>query len=192
MSKKKSKPKAKLGKKVGTKRADMRWQSPDGDIWDSQFEYKVYKAGIHAGIRLRRCVKGREADTISYRHSIRGASCQDCGSDRVGSARQFTPDLFVYTGLPDRPEDGFYLEIKGYLRAPKRALLRSLFKEKQDLDLRFILQSDFKVSKSLRFSGWITKFLPGSRWVVFNGTWPTTWNLAHERKKIKTNKETNQ
>lgn len=190
MKKRKSKPKKNDGgRKFGTERRDMRWMDGAGEIWDSKLESLVYEASRESSYRLVRCTK---ADTIPYYSLLRGASCADCGGARVGKARKYTPDFRMYSRHSSGEESVGYLEVKGYMRAPQRALFRSLVKEKPSLVLYLLLQSDFRVTKSLKFSGWIERFLPGAKYAVWNGTFPTTWIGAKpsEPKKRKRIKET--
>lgn len=192
MKKRKSKPKKNDGgRKFGTERRDMRWIDGAGEVWDSKLESLVYEASRKAGVNLVRCDK---TDTIPYYSLLRGASCKDCGGNRVGKARKYTPDFRMRQRDPSGDESLGYLEVKGYMRAPQRALFRSLVKEKPDLVLYFLIQSDFKVTSSLTFSGWIAKFLPGVKYAVWNGTFPTSWIGAkpRESKKRKRTKETHQ
>lgn len=160
------------------RRSDFHYTAEDGSKWDSRFEYLVYRGAVDAGLVLRRCEKG--SDTIPYTHTVPRASCQDCGSARVGSARGITPDLYFDTGHPTGEEGRGYVEIKGFMRAPKRALYRSLFKEKPNTPLCLVIQSNFKVGKG-SFGGWITKYL-GIPWGVWKGTWPPEWNMPDVQK----------
>lgn len=177
-----------IGEKIGIKRSDRRWRDEHGEEWDSRFESVIYDIAKESGIKIRRCTS---ADTIPYYHTLRGTSCQDCGSIRVGKEHRYTPDFFVYTGDTAGGKDGYYLEAKGYLRAPKRSLLRSLFATRPIVDIRFLLQSDFKVTSKLRFAGWVTKYLIGSSYAIWRGSYPTEWIKANEPKKSKSTKANN-
>jgi hypothetical protein len=183
------KKKVTAGKRGGTKRRDMRWITPDGQEWDSKYEYEVYKAGIDAKLPIRRTVKGKgnstESDTLLYWHPNRSGSCFACGSTETGSTRSYTADLFCNTSLHSAKSgnkdnhgaglSGYYVDAKGYLRPNKRALLRSLVKARKDIDLRILLQRDFPVSKVSRASDWIRKYLK-IKFAIWNGKWPTEWN----------------
>src|ERR1700761_3018185 len=86
------------GTKVGTKRKDMRFLSPEGEEWDSKFEWQGFEGARRAGIKLIRCDKDGASDTLSYFHSVRGTSCADCGSSRVGKLRRLTFDFHLPGG----------------------------------------------------------------------------------------------
>jgi hypothetical protein len=188
MRKARAKKPVTLGKRKGKKRSDMRWIAPDGSVFDSRFEYEVYKAGVDAKVPIRRTTKGKPdgagSDTVSYWHPSRGGSCRACGSAEVGTSRSFTADILYSPSLQDdksadKADSGsgsapFYIDAKGYLRAPKRSLLRSLVKTRKDFALRLILQRDFPISKVSRISDWIRKYLK-IQFAVWNGKWPTKW-----------------
>lgn len=157
------------GKRVGTKRRDMRWLAPDGVEWDSRFEYEVFRAHEQAGLRVRRC--GPE-DRVSYTRPVRNAVCGGCGSARVVTTHIYTPDLSVD---PDEGLDGTYVvECKGYLRAERRSLLRALVKARPDLRLRLIVQRDYPINKrGTTITEWARKFLKVPV-AVWRGT-PPDW-----------------
>ena len=186
---KRRKPKPSVGRHIGKKRKDMRFEAPDGEVWDSKFEWQVAEGAKRAGVRLLRADKRGGTDTISYFHQVRGTSCQDCGSDRVGKIRGITFDLLMPDWHPLGKENGGYLEVKGYMRADKRSLYRSLFKEKTDIAACIIIQSDYRVGKGT-FSQWITKHLhiPVFLW---RGEFPkpTDWIYPSERKISKSTKK---
>lgn len=176
-----------VGKRVGTKRRDMRWITPEG-TFDSKFEYEVYKAGLDAKIPIRRTTKGKPdtagSDTVSYWHPSRGGACRSCGSTEVGTLRSFTADL-LYDPALLRPQSGnkgdtsdqsppFLIESKGYLRSNKRSLLRSLVKARKDIALRIILQRNFPISKKSSITDWVRKYLK-IPFAVWNGKWPVSW-----------------
>lgn len=171
------------GSRVGGKFRDMRWQSPDGAIWASRFEYGVYSKLRELGHDVRRT---SPEDRISYTHPVRGGLCTQCNSHEVVTERHYTPDLFVVpragqgagrgdAGDPTAASRGYYIEAKGYLRADGRSLLRSLRKARPDIDLRILAQRDYKVGKST-FTGWVTKFLkiPVHVWTT-DGKLPEEW-----------------
>lgn len=178
-----------LGRKVNKKkRTDYRWIAPDGAIWDSKFEYEVYESARLALLPVRRTRKGRpnspDSDTFSYRHPVRSGSCGVCGSLEVGTARSYTADLlYSPNSFPAKHDDGeaetrpfeeYFVDAKGYLRASKRALLRSFIKERKDVNLRIILQRDYRISGTSYASGWIKKYLK-IPYAVWKGNWPTAW-----------------
>lgn len=176
-----------VGHKAGTKRSDKRWIDEHGNLWASRFEYLVYEAAKRANAAARRCDKGG-SDTFSYHSEVRNGRCQDCQSANVVQERRYTPDIYIVPpsaeGQSDESgsrEGGYYVEAKGYLRADKRALLRSLVKSGEISDLRFIIQSDYRVGKT-SLSGWIDKFLK-CKWALFTGEWPEIWNESRTAKK---------
>lgn len=148
------------GSRVGTKRSDFRWLDADGTVWASKFEYTVYKALKDAGVNVR---KTTEEDSVPYQSTFTHAYCAGCQSTNVVQDRTFTPDLFVVLqAQPGRSElhgQGYSAEVKGYLRADRRKLLRDLRRAKPLHDLRFIIERDYKVTAKLSLSQWITKYL---------------------------------
>lgn len=167
------------GRHIGTKRRDMRWEAPDGEIWDSRFEYEVYLGHKALGLSVRRT---GEQDDLLYTHAIRNGSCPACGSSKVVSKHSFRPDLLVDSEvsperrngqLPTVPASGYYIEAKGFFRADRRSLLRSFRKARPDVDLRFVLQRDFRVTAKLTIVEWIRKFLkcPVGLWTGSSVIW---------------------
>lgn len=136
--------------RIGTKRSDYRFRAPDGTEWDSRFEWQVTNGLVKMGYPVEKCTKGGD-HTVSYIQRVRGGTCAACGSNLVGKRRTYTPDLFhdpdCATGTPARDSEKFWIEVKGYLRSEERSLLRSLCTERPDLDLRFIYQRDFPISR---------------------------------------------
>ena len=88
--------------------------------------------------------------------------CPKCGSREVAQEHRYTPDLFVSTagrvGEAATANAGYYIEVKGYLRAERRSLLRAFRKAWPKSDLRLVVYRDYKVGKST-LTGWATKFL---------------------------------
>ena len=160
------------GKRAGSKRSDFRWESPDGELWDSRYEYLVYVAFRQAGKAIRRCTK---SDTMAFTLPIRSATCRACGSTEVGQRRTYTPDFHVASEDPQHPALGYYIEAKGYLRAKERALLRSFYKANPDAGVRFLLQRDFPATKRSSITTWFGKFLPKSQVAVWSGAVPEGW-----------------
>lgn len=166
------------GRRVGTKRRDMRWESPDGALWDSRFEYEVHDGFQRSASRgkVRRTEQGGR-DTFSYSVPVRNATCDSCGQAKVSKHRHLTPDLFHDGTDANGHKGSYFIETKGYLRAAERSLLRAFCKARQDVSLRILYQRDFPVSKSLTITQWTAKFLkipfavwPGNadalRWVM--------------------------
>jgi hypothetical protein len=147
----------------------------------------VYKGARDAGLEVT-----RNDVPIPYARSLPRASCQDCGSDKVGETRRLTFDLRVNHRDSAGQESVYYLEPKGYMRGPKRSLYRAFFKEKGEaISVRFIIQSNFKVGKRT-FGEWINKHLR-MPWFLWKGTFPTEqqWNYPLELKKSKSTKKGN-
>lgn len=164
------------GARVGTKKRDMRWEV-DGEVYDSRFEYEVLQGLTKAGLNVRRT---NDSDSIPYTRPVRNGVCSDCGSNCVASAHSYTPDAYVSSGK-GQPDPGsevqpaaYYLEVKGYMRADRRSLLRALRKARPDVDLRFIIQRDYRVTKSLSLAAWIVKYLKCPV-IVWNGSVPHSW-----------------
>lgn len=161
------------GHKVGVKRRDMRWSAPDGTEWDSKFEYAVFLGYKEAGLDVRRTT---EQDSLFYTRPVRNGACTKCDSCEVVSRHRYTPDL--YAGSKDDRQrsglqaPGYYVEAKGYLRAEQRSLLRALRKARPDVDLRLIVQRDYKVTSKLTITEWARKYLR-VRAVVWTGRVPT-------------------
>lgn len=149
------------GHKVGTKRRDMRWEAPDGEIWDSRFEYEVYLGLTAQGLQVSRT--GSEA-SLSYTAPIRNGLCADCGSREVVSEHTYTPDLLVRGPSEDGNGDvvqqaPYFIEAKGYLRSDRRALLRSLRKAHPSVDLRVVVQRDYRATAKRTITEWVIKYL---------------------------------
>ncbi len=165
------------GKRVGTKRSDKRWQSPDGELWDSRYEFVVYTKYKQAGYEIQRC---DASDTFSFTLPIRQASCGTCGSTEVGQRRSFTPDFRIVPssgrGKDIRP--GYYVEAKGYLRPKERALLRAFCKANPYSNTRFIFQQDYRLTKGTasrperRITDWFKQFCIGMQYAVWTGEVP--------------------
>jgi len=166
------------GHKVGAKRRDMRWLAPDGTEWDSKFEYEIFLTYQKVGLSVRRT---NEQDRLLFTRPVRNGACTECDSCSVVSRHYYTPDIYV--GAADDRErsglqaTGYYVEAKGYLRAEQRSLLRSLRKARPDVDLRLIVQRDYKVTSKLTITEWARKYLR-VRAHVWNGTVPAWDEVA--------------
>jgi len=160
------------GSRVGTKRSDTRWEA-EGEIWASRFEYLVYRALKDAGHDVRKTVP---EDSMVYHHPVKNGRCTECGSAACVTERRYTPDLYV---RPARSQEasskhgGYFVEAKGYLRADKRSLLRSLRKARPDVDLRLLVQRDYKVGRGSLVS-WAQKYLKVPV-AVWDGNLPEDW-----------------
>jgi hypothetical protein len=161
--------------RIGTKKSDRRFRAPDGSEWDSRFEWQVYDALVRAGHSVERCEKGGRY-SVSYIQRLNGAACGACGSTEVGKQRRYTPDLFHHADGGNSAAEGdrgYRIELKGYLRSEERSLLRALCKARPDLDLRFIFQRNWLVSRKsgLTVIDWTRKFLK-KPCAVWNGKLP--------------------
>jgi hypothetical protein len=179
------------GKKTGTKRSDRHWTAPDGELWDSRYEYLVYIKHRQEGINIQRCDK---RDSFSFTLPIRGGSCRSCGSVEVGQRRTFTPDFRVVSEDREHPVVEYYIEAKGYIRAKERSLLRHFNKEYPDTDVRFILQNNHRVTKPSKTSegrlvDWFNKFMKGKKHYVWSGAIKneskTSESTAESSKKVR-------
>lgn len=130
---------------MARKRRDRRFTDPEGNEWDSQFEYLVFVGLPSHGYRVRRC---DERDSVSYQHPVKQGACLECGSHEVVQVRSYTPDLFVVDALTDTDEDGTYIECKGYFPADRRAQLRSVVQSNPQLDLRILFAAERKLTKA--------------------------------------------
>ena len=161
------------GIRIGTKPRDMRWKSADGQEWASEFEWKVYDAYRTAKAPVRRTNK---ADSLSYALPVNRATCATCGGTEINQlGRHYTPDLFYDAGDGGSSGDSYFIEVKGYLRAPQRTLLRAFCKARKDTNLRFIYQRNFHVSKSTTIGEWTSRFLKRP-WAIWNGKPVEKWN----------------
>jgi hypothetical protein len=148
------------GERVGSKKRDMRWKAPDGEIWASRFEYEVYCGFVSSGLAVRRARSPQ--DSFSYDDPVRSARCVECGGGRVVKTRKYTPDLFVRTapsGVAAREAEGYYVEAKGFIRPGSRRVLRSFRAARPDVDLRIVVQRDYKVTRSMTLTQWIARYL---------------------------------
>jgi hypothetical protein len=166
---KRSRKPAVLGRRVGTKKRDMRWEAPDGIVWASRFEYEVYTALKEKGVSVERTEPGK--DTLKYHNKVRSARCITCGSCDVVQDRTYTPDLLVGS---KRGRKLFYIEAKGYLRAERRSLLRAFRQSRPEIDMRLVVQKDHKITKTMTIVQWAERYLkiPVHVW---NGDIPDAW-----------------
>jgi hypothetical protein len=156
----------------------MRWKTPDGVVWDSRFEAEVFDGYGRAGYQVRQTT---EHDRVLYTRGVRNGLCGKCGSAEVATSHSYQADLSILPkdgGQQPSLDDGgaYLLEVKGYIRAERRSLLRALLKARPDLRLRLLVQRDYKVTKSLSLTDWAVKYLriPVAVWT---GQPPTTWRV---------------
>ena len=131
-----------MGKRVGTKRSDRRWLDDTGQEWASRYEYQVFCAFRDLGVNIRKCGKG---DTIEYSEPKRNNKCLECGSERVVQTRTYTPDLCID---PDSEGGRTFIEVKGYMPAPKRKLFKDMLKGRPDIDIALVFEKDTRAPKS--------------------------------------------
>lgn len=173
------------GHRTGTKRSDRHWTDPEGNIWDSRYEYLVFRAYAEVkGLNVRRTTK---SDTMAFVLSIARGQCLACGATTVGQQRTYTPDLHVTPSDTEPQAEPYYIEAKGYLRPKERSLLRAFYKAHPDAPVRFLLQRDFPAGAKSKVTGtrssivqWFAKFLPQFKVVVWNGKVPKDddWRLG--------------
>lgn len=160
------------GEKVGTKRNDRRWLAPDGTEWDSKLEYGVY-CEFDKSTRVRKTTKG---DTVAFTSPVRSGSCASCGGTEIVKRRHYTPDLFVIPADSKSEADGYYIEVKGYLRPAERTLFRYLYQTNKDLNLRLVFQADHRAAGTKgRISEWFAKFCPNWKFLVWRLEVPKDW-----------------
>lgn len=178
------KPVINYGHRTGTKKSDRHWTDPEGNIWDSRYEYLVFRAYAEAGHRVRRTTKG---DSFSFVLSIKRGQCGACGSTEVGQLRTYTADLHVTADHTKHEALDYYVEAKGYLRPKERALLRAFYKANPNAPVRYLLQRDFPASKRSKVTGkqgsivdWFHKFLPNAKLAIWSGNVPleSDWKAA--------------
>jgi hypothetical protein len=68
----------------------------------------------------------------------------------------------------------YYIEAKGYIRAERRRLLRAFRNARQDIDLRLVVERDYKVTAKLTIVQWARKYLKCPA-VVWDGKLPEEW-----------------
>jgi len=160
------------GKRVGKKKSDRRWRDPDGKVWASRFEWTVYDTLSRLGCNVRKCT---ERDSISYSEPKPNVKCMECGSLQCMQERIYTPDLFLIPKGRGNG-DGYFIETKGYFARDKRILFRCFRNDRQDIDLRLILESDHWTTKGkTRLSQYAERYLPNTPCHVWNGDIPDDW-----------------
>lgn len=131
-----------------SKRGDRRFTSPSGELFDSEFEWRVYNGLRDRGYSVRRC---DERDSIAYHTQVKAGRCLECDSANVAQSRIYTPDLWVVE--PEQPDQGsarrgYFVECKGYFPQQRRAMLRALKSQQPALDLRFVFSSEVRLTKA--------------------------------------------
>ena len=158
-------PRAKKPKR--SKSRDFR--DPEGNVWDSPFEWHVYVGLRDTGHSVRRT---DQRDSFSYHTSIVKGNCLECGSDQVVQDRIYTPDLFVVEAEPSDGSSGlqgpdlYYLECKGYLRQDRRAQLAAFARQRKDVSVRILFTQERKLTKTLTNIEYALKYFkwPAAAW----------------------------
>lgn len=166
--------------RVGSKRSDRRWKSPDGTVWASKFEYQVFTKFAASGRMARKCEQG-SSDTFAYTTPVRNGQCAQCGSGQIVQARTYTPDVRVDYLKEDGTPACYYIEAKGYFPSDKRGLLRYFAKQRPDIDLRIVAYSDHWVTKGRsRLSDYVARYLKTVPIIFFNNRNPDRWVIPTE------------
>lgn len=143
------------------------FKAPDGEVWASEYEFRVYDALRSLGSGVRRCQRGT-GDTFSYCEQKQALRCLECGSSNCVQVRSYTPDLYIpeHVSLLGQEGEGsgYYIEAKGYLREHKRGLLRHFRRSQKSLDLRMVASADHRVGKG-RLSTWAWKYCRIEVWI---------------------------
>jgi hypothetical protein len=197
---------ATAGSRVGKKKSDTRWLDANGVEWDSRLESEVYESAKLANAPVRKCSQGIRpgepgSDSFDYWHqTARRGYCRTCGGTDVGQSRTFTPDLLHDPALSSSGpgnevhsagrSERYYIDVKGYMRANKRALLRAFVKARPDIALRLLFQRDYKLSKTATITSWCRKTLRVP-YVLWTGTYPSPqdWIMPYEPKGSKKTKK---
>ncbi len=147
--------------------ADRRYIDGTGTEWASRYEAEVYWHIRGLGVPVRKCKQGG-SDTFAYHSTVVRGRCLECESLDVVQDRTYTPDLFV--GDPRGLDaGGYYVEAKGYWRAPQRNLLRSVVKANPDLNLLFVFQKDLWITRGKsKYSDYVRKYFKNARYVVWD------------------------
>jgi hypothetical protein len=164
-----------LGHKTGTKKSDRHWTDPDGNKWDSRYEYTVYREFAKSH-EVRRTTK---SDTFSFTLPIKRGKCASCGSTEVGQQRTYTPDLHVISINDEYKAEHYYTEIKGFLRPKERTLFACFHKENPDALVRVLFQRNFPVGVASKRTGkrgsladWLNKKCQGLTYAFWTGSVP--------------------
>ena len=155
--------------RVGRKKSDRRWKAPDGTIWASRFEYRVYEHFRASGSNVRKC---DSSDSVTYSEPKPNVKCMECGGSECVQERIYTPDLHII------PQHGssYFIEAKGYFRPEKRKLFRCLRNSRPDIDLRVILEADHWVTRGkTRLSDYFERYLKTTPYCVGLNDIPEEW-----------------
>ena len=162
-----------MGRRVGTKRSDRRWEDEHG-VWASKLESRIFaKLTELPGIHARRC-SAEQGDTFHYHTLVRSGLCGSCGSGDVVQQRLYTPDFCLTKLGAGGDERAIYLEAKGHFPGTQRNLVRAFLKTGPKIDLRIVLERDGRATRSLTMLEYVTKYLkiPVHVW---DGVLPKPW-----------------
>ena len=164
-----------MGRRIGTKRNDRRWEDENGE-WASKFEATVF-AGLRQDdrIRVRRC-SAEQGDSFSYCTKVTRGEGLSCASTEVVQRRIYTPDLFVVPASAKDDGRGYYLEVKGYLDGTTRSLLRSFLKTGPGIDLRIVFTiggANKRATSRLTMWEYVDQYMkiPWGRWPHLPEEW---------------------
>lgn len=152
-----------------TRRGNRTFTDPEGDIWDSRFEWLVYIGLRDSGQNVRRCHK---RDTLTYHTPVKQGLCLECRANSVVQVREYTPDLLVAERKQGGDEDAsgpasiYYVECKGYFPKERRSQLVCLSREWPDLDLRFLFAKEAKLTPTCSNVEYVLKYMkkPAGTW----------------------------
>lgn len=111
-----------------------------------------FESRIGQDLNERGIEHGFETVVLSYTSTVRGGSCLECGSKKVGKARKYTPDFII----PRAGHSTLYVEAKGRLPSTDRSKMRDVKKAWPDLDIRFLFQRRSKVEMT-KLINWCEK-----------------------------------
>ena len=148
------------------KKRDFTFRDPDGEVWDSKFEWLVYNGLRDQGYMVARC---DERDSLAYHSPIKTGRCLECDGTSVVTERRYTPDFRVVE--PEQPSRGlvgrrFIVECKGYFPAQRRTLLRCVKECHPDVDLRFIFPTEVKLTPARTNVEYVLRMIkcPATAW----------------------------
>lgn len=153
-------------KKRKGRRGNYKFTAPDGEVWDSEFEWHVYTGLISLGWTVRRCTK---RDSLAYDTPVQEGECVECGSADVVQRRIYTPDLWVAEPEQSNNKSArrpYLVECKGYFPQDRRAMLAHFTKQNPSVDLRFIFPKEAKLTAKRSNIEYVLSYLkvPACAW----------------------------
>lgn len=108
------------------------------------FEYNIAQDLTARGIPFE-----YEAVKFKFISNVYNGQCKECGSNRVGSRRQYTTDFYL-------PEQNIYIEAKGHFTSEQRTKMINIKQANPEADIRMLFMHDNWISnkKHKRYSGW--------------------------------------